>query len=516
MLKSKLHNVSVLHFLLLFCINIVHGQTISFFCGNTNSKSSSTTNSTLSIPSPPQNCTSPASIKYIKINAHYMLKSDGTGNFTETNDGYTDSHHTDGVTGKTRAQKIINWANAKMADNYQMFLPAGNSTPVLPKRVQFILDSVYFHKSDTFYNYSCVTCGDQLSTLTDNQYGVNRGYSLNVYFGYDPNSDTNVSGVASIIPEITESPSHLAFKTIGDWQYIYKNFPDWDGAAQNLCHEIEHLFGLYHDWNVDDGCDDTPFNNNCYDLNNPTGTLCDDYSKVTNNNMSYSNGYHTVLTPCQIGRIHDRLERGLANYVDHCTINCSVIPSSLTLNSYSPLNLYAASTSIISTALVDIAKAVDGDNKFIYKSPSIILNPGFKVVLGTSFMTMNYACSSTQGLMAQPQNNKNSSFLKTEQYSDQTLIDESANSNFENTLKVFPSPTKSEVNIKYSIAGETTPIISILNTTGEVVQTIKTSQKQSKGVYQVSINSGRFSEGIYIVIFETEACRLVEKFVVQK
>jgi len=112
-----------------------------------------------------------------------MLKSDGTGNFTETDDGYTGAYHVDGVTGKTRAQQIITWANAKMADNYQMFLPAGNSTPVLPKRVQFILDSVYFHRSDTYYNLSCNYCETEEFKTTDPQYGVNRGYSINVYCG---------------------------------------------------------------------------------------------------------------------------------------------------------------------------------------------------------------------------------------------------------------------------------------------------------------------------------------------
>jgi len=50
----------------------------------------------------------------------------------------------------------------------------------------------------------------------------------------------------------------------------------------------------------------------------------------------------------------------------------------------------------------------------------------------------------------------------------------------------------------------------------EVVQKIYTPEKQSKGIYQVSINGGRLSEGIYIVILETEECRLIRKFVVQK
>lgn len=183
MLKSKIYNISVLQLTLLFCLNILSSQTLSYVCGNTNSNISSTISSTRTVPAPPQSCLSPASIKYIKINAHYLLKSDGTGNFTETNDGYTDSRYIAGVNGYNRFKKIIDWANAQMAGNYQMFLPAGNSTPVLPKRVQFILDSVYFHRSDTYYNLSCNYCETEEFKTIDPQHGVNRGYSINVYCG---------------------------------------------------------------------------------------------------------------------------------------------------------------------------------------------------------------------------------------------------------------------------------------------------------------------------------------------
>lgn len=45
------------------------------------------TNSTASRLSP-VNCTAPQSIKYINLVVHYLLRNDGSGNFTETDDGH--------------------------------------------------------------------------------------------------------------------------------------------------------------------------------------------------------------------------------------------------------------------------------------------------------------------------------------------------------------------------------------------------------------------------------------------
>ena len=65
--KSKIYNISVLQLTLLFCLNILSSQTLSYVCGNTNSNTSSTISSTRTVPAPPQSCLSPASIKYIKL-----------------------------------------------------------------------------------------------------------------------------------------------------------------------------------------------------------------------------------------------------------------------------------------------------------------------------------------------------------------------------------------------------------------------------------------------------------------
>jgi hypothetical protein len=65
-----------------------------------------------------------------------------------------------------------------------------------------------------------------------------------------------------------------------------------------LNHEIGHTLGLAHSWQ-NDGCDDTPDNANCWNIDT-TQTQC---RRISNNVMDY-NVYMNAWTPCQISLIH--------------------------------------------------------------------------------------------------------------------------------------------------------------------------------------------------------------------
>ena len=486
-----------------------------------------------------------------------MLKSDGSGNFNDTGDGYAQgsTYHQVGVNGYTRANLIINTANVKMSENYQMallnlgilinntvgvpsntnrFIP-NNTTPTLPKRVQFVLGRVYFHRDDTWYNNTPVIKQDPYSDAIDAQFGVQVGSTINVYYVYDPYVNVKdpitgeviqyntADGVASSIPPILNyDGKHLAIK-MKDWQSNYQSGDvNASDAAHLLCHEVGHTLGLAHDWFNGNNCSDTPTHNNCWTLdnNNPN---CNDYSKITNNTMSYFGGYHEVLTPCQIGIIHDNLDGLLKNYVDHCAIDCNKINSDLFLD-VSPLNLYAASTSIVSSAIID------GSRTVINEAPNITLTSttystynlgsnnystthNFEVKLGTTFIAKPYTCDPVQGLMVAPTTEPKKGMANT---IINVLLQESPESDYKSALKVYPSPTKGVLNIEYSLSGISTPNISILNITGEVVQTVKKSEQQSKGNYKIVVNGDSFSNGVYFVVLESGDNRLVEKFVIQK
>ena len=89
-------------------------------------------------------CTDNNSTKWIRVNIHFINHSDGTGNFNPNDDGNGNT----GMNGYKRAETVINFANEKLANNQQMWRPSGNSTPVSPIRIRYLLTGVYFHNSD--------------------------------------------------------------------------------------------------------------------------------------------------------------------------------------------------------------------------------------------------------------------------------------------------------------------------------------------------------------------------------
>lgn len=88
-------------------------------------------------------------------------------------------------------------------------------------------------------------------------------------------------------------------------------------SAKLLNHEVAHNLNLRHTWNENDYCSDTPFNNNCWNINFPANTNCDDWCEISNNMMDY-NFSQQAISPCQINRMQDHLD-GVANpYVYSC------------------------------------------------------------------------------------------------------------------------------------------------------------------------------------------------------
>lgn len=238
------------------------------------------------------------SIYYVRVNMHFMLKNDGSGNFNEYWDGIKDST----TNGYVFAKKVIEKANFELLNNKKMFrTPIDvDSTPVLPNKMQYILMGVYFDRDDKFQNDDFFS-GWEIAE----KYAKNAKSEINI-FCIVPEREG--SGIANTIlyPEAKD----VELWTKVSLYKAYMKFPDWSiqYSASAINHEIGHMLGLRHTWNEDDDCDDTPMGNKrpnsgeqsqCWGFKEGD-PYCGNWSNISNNIMDYNEHFPHAFTPCQL------------------------------------------------------------------------------------------------------------------------------------------------------------------------------------------------------------------------
>jgi hypothetical protein len=307
-----------------------------------------------------QNINSPQSLTcnppyYLRVNVHFMLNADGTGNFNENDDaGSADAKHWNiagqwmdpaynpagnaptgyplpslaaepDYNGYKYAEDLINSANDKWSVNPQMDLPVGNTTGHPDKNIRLVLNGVYFHRDDNVSgydpeDYNASSPNSVPSTAQYDAYGVNQGSEVNIFIMGEIRSTTifptvgrwkNISGVAGSFG-FYGGPygGSIWFKAGNIWRNhlltrARNNGVDTDSqeaVARMLNHEVGHLLGLGHPfqnaWNIDGPrCADTPQNSD---------------PAAGNNMMDY--GGQIALTPCQVTTMLNHLTTYYTNY----------------------------------------------------------------------------------------------------------------------------------------------------------------------------------------------------------
>lgn len=227
-------------------------------------------------------------MQYIRINFHFMNSTDGRYMMPEAE-------------ARAFAKQWVEVANSNLGANMQMFLPHGNTTPVLDIPYRYVLtpdpsipgdDGIYYHIDDEFC-FAVKTGRDrnQSDKKIALKYGVHTDSVLNVFVQTHHQDSV---GSRTYKADISGISLGTSVKIFSNWN---KPVNVWDYRGI-LNHEVGHSFGLAHTWSGNDGCDDTPRHPNCWNVT--PDPPCD--SLLSNNMMDY-NAHQAAVTPCQIGKM---------------------------------------------------------------------------------------------------------------------------------------------------------------------------------------------------------------------
>ncbi len=447
-------------------------------------------------------------IKYLRLNYHFILNDNGTGNFNETDDGQ--GNHANN--GYKRANDVVALANYELANNQNMWRQEPGityPTTAPANNIRYVLTGVYFHRN-----------GDMVNLFSGN-------WSMHGLYAIDEETTINFYSVA--ISGTTTGRAKGFCPGVGDMAAKsdsydnYTNSPAWiEFEASQINHEVGHLLNLEHTWNNDDECIDTPLGflwdydgagpnspiyGQCWGFDNPANVdPCDSWENISNNMLDYNGWFPHAYSTCQIDKIYDCLaEGGMSASVMQCggcePVNAFFdLPSVIHLNIPTTPNIRIRGAASFNETSYHLSIYEQANQTALvpamYDGPVIIGEVGD---INLSALYPGWECGKSYLLVLWVSNECGS----TSHYEQSIYIDcKIRNVRLENN-----SPVSDIRTLKYEIAeqGELSIILSPISISG-TAQTIKLNEYKNAGTYEDLIDTSNLQAGMYTlyVFFESE------------
>ncbi len=323
-------------------------------------------------------------LKYIRVNIHFILKDNGTGNFSETSDGINVANNYNGY---MFAEDIIKACNELLSNNVEMRYQPSPPVEAIETNYKYILNGVFFHRSTSDYELSGQVGDACAFIMRAIVLSVNVGQAINIFFGKEYENSSCAALGGYVVNQHGHRTNYEAYLNSNkNWWYIAY-------IASRLNHEIGHNLSLLHTIRhgcgaccdnipvigecasgfCDDGCDDTPTWQEIYATGIPD-PCC--WNGCSNNLMDYSADVTTrALTPCQIDKVHEHIENFKVNYK-----SCSYISNVREIWSFTENQSYIAKK-------IEIPEnkfiKVNNNNGLFINTEEFEINGEFEVELGS-------------------------------------------------------------------------------------------------------------------------------------
>lgn len=314
--------------------------------------------------------------KTVRVNIHFILRSNGTGNFTETTDLYGVQNS---YTGYWFADKVIEQCNYWLNNNPEMTQQLSCCPiDVLDINYDYQLAGVFFDRNDTYFNNQ-----DIHSALIKNGTNIINVMVYPNFLGY--NFANSLGGNATY--------NGRAKAAYDDYLLYGGNWGIYNSMSLAINHEVGHCLSLEHckRYSFGDCCTTNSVSclDDCDDTPTYQGLINDGYTDpciwngpgYSNNIMDYS-PLETAFTPCQIEKVHDHIDFA-KNYFKYGVYQYS----STTVSSFTDNAAYIAnSVSIPSGSTISIP---NGKRLYIDATSFQVLG-SFEVPVGSVFEFIPY------------------------------------------------------------------------------------------------------------------------------